>query len=102
MSFQRTDVITTQEEVDRLLEAITPDIRRQEEFLLWGTVDGKPYVPGPPEPKRRWAIITIDGKRKLTFMDPDTMNAYVTIDYQCTEEKIPSFTFVRWARGHDL
>lgn len=72
------------------------------EMLLWGTVGGKPYVPEPPKPKRWWAIIEIGGKRVTTFMNPDTMETYVTDLYECTNEKIPSFTFIRWARYMDL
>lgn len=92
------EIITTQEELDWMLEAMRPDIRKYEELLLWGTVDGKPYIPPPPEPRRWWAIIEVNGKRKTTYMDPDTMIAYEENDYQCTDKKIPSFTFIRWAR----
>lgn len=70
------------------------------EMALWGIPNGK--IPDPPKPRRLWALIKVNGKQITTLMDPDTMNAYVTKDYECTDEKIASFEFVRWARMMDL
>ena len=87
--------------MDLMAEAMAPDIRRYEELLLWGTVDGKPYVPPPPR-KYYWGIIKVNGKTKYPVrIDITTWKAYETVEYKTTEIEIPSFEFIRWARGMD-
>lgn len=92
-----SEIITTQEEIDSMAEAMRSDIRSYEELLLWGT----PYEPSPPRTKF-WAIIKVDGKQKTVFMDCVTFKAYETVNHEITDKEIPSFEFVRWARLMDM
>lgn len=70
-----------------------------QDHALWGTTPLKDHA---PEPKRYWAKVMADGKVISAFVDKDTMKAYRSKDYECTDEKITNFLFIRWMRMHEI